>query len=79
MTDCCLCFRWQQVRGLVEDGIVFTKAKVDEKRNGAAGGALKEGLVGGEGSASEGEPRAAPASEPAAEAEDSDSDDGLVE
>lgn len=65
---------------MVEDGLVFTKAKIDEKRGAAAGGgALKEGLVDGD------EPAGGGGAEVAgevAEVEDghSDSDDdGLIE
>jgi hypothetical protein len=36
--------QWSQLRGLVTDGAIFTKAKIDEKR-GTGGGALSEPLA----------------------------------
>ena len=73
-----------QVRGLVADGVVFTRAKIDEKRGGGSSprgsdeGGLSEALVGAAAVPAEGR-REGGGDGSEGEQSDEEDEDGLVE
>eukprot|EP01043_Picozoa_sp_COSAG02_P028885 COSAG02_NODE_1773_length_10980_cov_8.196765_3_plen_124_part_00 len=70
---------WTQLQGLVTDGAVYAKARVDEHR-GVGGGALVENLVDGDGNGGTRELDAQEGTKPEEDAEEAvDDEDGLVE
>ena len=66
---------------VVQDGVMWTKAKIDEKRNGGgSSGGLQEGLVGGDvGEADEGVKGDYTKAAAGGSGSDESEDDGVVE
>ena len=71
---------WTQLQGLVTDGVIYAKARIDERR-GISGGALAEKLVDGDGDGGTKQQMDTPqqkGTKPEEEGDDED-DDSLVE